>query len=87
MPRGKKIDIPSDLKQFADEQEAKVLSDYQEYLARNEKSKLTELIVTDTIPMSKHSDKIRVITVSELFGDVIKRLINNESISSHFVIS
>ncbi len=54
---------------------------------RIENSQLTELIVTDTIPMSKHSDKIRVITVAELFGDVIKRLINNESISSHFVIS
>jgi ribose-phosphate pyrophosphokinase len=54
---------------------------------RIEKSQLTELIVTDTIPMSQTSDKIRVITVAELFGDVIKRLINNESISSHFVIS
>ncbi|MFM1945798.1 MAG: hypothetical protein RL207_81 [Bacteroidota bacterium] len=54
---------------------------------RIENSQLTELIVTDTIPMSKHSDKIRVITVAELFGDVIKRLVNNESISSHFVIS
>jgi ribose-phosphate pyrophosphokinase len=54
---------------------------------RIENSRLTELIVTDTIPMSKQSDKIRVITVSELFGDVIKRLVNNESISSHFVIS
>jgi len=54
---------------------------------RIENSKLTELIVTDTIPMSQKSDKIRVITVAELFGDVIKRLINNESISSHFVIS
>lgn len=43
MPRGKKIDIPSDLKQFADEQEAKVLSDYQEYLARKEKSKLIDV--------------------------------------------
>jgi ribose-phosphate pyrophosphokinase len=54
---------------------------------RIENSRLTELIVTDTIPMSKQSDKIRVITVAELFGDVIKRLVNNESISSHFVIS
>ena len=54
---------------------------------RIENSKLTELIVTDTIPQSRKSDKIRVITVADLFGDVIKRLINNESISSHFVIS
>ena len=49
-------------------------------------SKLTELIVTDTIPLQKHSDKIRVVSVADLFADVIKRLVNNESISSHFVI-
>lgn len=54
---------------------------------RIEASKLTELIVTDTIPLQKHSDKIRVVSVAALFADVIKRLVNNESISSHFVIS
>jgi len=50
-------------------------------------SKLTELIVTDTIPMNQKSDKIRVITCADLFSDVINKLINNKSISSHFVIS
>ncbi len=50
-------------------------------------SKLTELIVTDTIPLQQQSDKIRVLSVADLFADVIKRLVNNESISSHFVIS
>ena len=50
-------------------------------------SKLTELIVTDTIPMSQKSDKIRVITAANLFSDVIHKLINNQSISGHFVIS
>ena len=50
-------------------------------------SKLTELVVTDTIPLLQACDKIRVVSVSDLFADVIKRLINNESISSHFVIS
>ena len=50
-------------------------------------SQLTELIVTDTIPLKGESEKIRVITVADLFSDVIKKLINNESISSHFVIS
>ena len=54
---------------------------------RIEASKLTELIVTDTIPLSKNSSKIRVVSVADLFADVIKRLVNNESISSHFVIS
>ncbi len=50
-------------------------------------SKLTELIVTDTIPLKGKSDKIRVITVADLFADVIRRMVNNQSISSHFVIS
>ncbi|AEA43218.1 ribose-phosphate pyrophosphokinase [Fluviicola taffensis] len=50
-------------------------------------SKLTELIVTDTIPLKEKSDKIRVITVADLFSDVIDRLIKNESISTHFIIS
>lgn len=54
---------------------------------RIEKSKLTELIVTDTIPLKKESDKIRVISVTELFGDIIKKLVTNESISKHFIIS
>ena len=54
---------------------------------RIESSSLTELIVTDTIPLKKQSSKIRVLSVDELFSDVIRRLINNQSISSHFVIS
>lgn len=54
---------------------------------RIENSRLTELIVTDTIPLKKTSDKIRVVSVSDLFSDVIRRLVNNQSISSHFLIS
>ncbi len=50
-------------------------------------SMLTELIVTDTIPLKEKSDKIRVISVSDLFADVISKLVNNESISTHFIIS
>lgn len=54
---------------------------------RIEKSKITELIVTDTIPLKQESDKIKVLTATDLFADVIRRLINNQSISSHFVIA
>ena len=54
---------------------------------RISQSKITELVVTDTIPMKEKHEKIRVVTVSNLLADVIKRLMHNESISSHFVIS
>ncbi len=52
---------------------------------RIEKSRLTELVVTDTIPLKEHSDKIKVLTVSDIFADVIKRLLDDESISSTFI--
>ncbi len=54
---------------------------------RIENSSLTELIVTDTIPLKQQSSKIRVVSVADLFADVIRRLVNNESISTHFIIS
>lgn len=54
---------------------------------RIENSSLTELIVTDTIPLKKPSSKIRVVSTTDLFADVIRRLVNNESISTHFIIS
>ena len=54
---------------------------------RIEKSELTELIVTDTIPLKHKSDKIKVLSIADLFSDVIRRLINNQSISSHLVIA
>ncbi len=49
-------------------------------------SKITELIVTDTIPLKKPHEKIRVISVADLFADVIRRMVNNQSISSHFIV-
>lgn len=53
---------------------------------RIEESALTELIVTDTIPLKHKSDKIKVLTVADLFADIIQRIISHESISSHFLI-
>lgn len=52
---------------------------------RIEKSSLTELIVTDTIPLKRESEKIRVVSVAELFAKVIYKVHNYESISSYFV--
>jgi len=54
---------------------------------RIEKSGLTELVVTDTIPLKHLSSKIRVVSTASLFADVIRKLVANESISSHFIIS
>lgn len=51
-----------------------------------EKSKLKELIVTDTIPLKKESKKIRVISSANLFADVMRRVNENRSISSKFIM-
>ena len=51
-----------------------------------EKSGLTELIVTDTIPVKRESSKIKVLSVADLFGKVIHSGHNFESISSHFIV-
>src|SRR6056297_2957117 len=56
-------------------------------LDRLQESGLTELIVTDTIPMISDKPKIKVLSVANLFADVIHRVVSYESISSHFVIS
>ena len=53
---------------------------------RLEKSKLEELIVTDSIPLKQESNKIRVVSCAKLFADVMNRVHNNESISSNFVM-
>lgn len=51
-----------------------------------EKSKITELIVTDTIPLKQQSEKIKVLSVANMFADVFHRVIEHESISSHFIM-
>ena len=48
-------------------------------------SELTELIVCDTIPLKKEVDKIRILSVADLFAKVIRRVHEHESISSLFV--
>jgi len=49
-----------------------------------ESSALLELIVTDTIPLTMESPKIKVLSTADLFAEVIRRLKKRESISSLF---
>ena len=55
---------------------------------RIQDSVLTELIVTDTIPLKKgaQTEKIKVLQVHDLFAQVLTCLMSNQSISTHFII-
>jgi ribose-phosphate pyrophosphokinase len=53
---------------------------------RIENSKLTELIITDSISKEHPSSKIKVLSCAELFADVMHRVHTNTSISSKFVL-
>jgi ribose-phosphate pyrophosphokinase len=51
-------------------------------------SQISEVVVTDTIPLktNQNSSKIKVLTVADLFADVINKVYNFESISQKFII-
>ena len=53
---------------------------------RIENSKLTELIITDSISKDHPSSKIKVLSCAELLADVMHRVHTNTSISSKFVL-
>jgi len=53
---------------------------------RIDQSSLTEIIFTDSIPYTKKSEKVVVLSVAELFADAIKRVCLNESISSLYLL-
>ncbi len=48
---------------------------------RIEASALTEIIFTDSIPLRKESSKIKILSISNVFSEAIKRVVNHESIS------
>ena len=53
---------------------------------RVDQSALSEIIFTDSIPYSKKSEKVRIISVADMFATAIQRVCNNESISSLYLI-
>jgi ribose-phosphate pyrophosphokinase len=48
-------------------------------------SKITEIVVTDSMPIKPISDKIKVLSITGVFADVIKKVYNYQSISANFI--
>ncbi|MDR1742625.1 MAG: ribose-phosphate pyrophosphokinase [Dysgonamonadaceae bacterium] len=53
---------------------------------RVDNSSLTEIIFTDSIPYSNKCEKVKILSVADMFADAILRVCNNESISSLYVV-
>lgn len=54
---------------------------------RIENSVLKELVVTNTIPLKRKIKKIKVLSVANLFSDVMEQHVNLKSISKHFLFA
>lgn len=52
---------------------------------RIENSKLQEVYFTDTIPLHKQSDKIKIISLAPLLADVIDKVYYYKSISTFYI--
>ena len=51
-----------------------------------DRSALAEIVFTDSIPYSKKSEKVKIVSIADMFATAIYRVCNNESISSLYVI-
>lgn len=53
---------------------------------RVQNSALEEIVFTDSIPYSNRSAKVKQLSVADMFAETIRRVINNESISSQYLL-
>lgn len=53
---------------------------------RIEAGELDELVVANTIPLKQMSPKVKVLSTAPMLGEVIRRVQNNESVNSLFVL-
>jgi ribose-phosphate pyrophosphokinase len=51
---------------------------------RIENGALDELVITNTIPIQRTSEKITILSTAKMLGEVIRRVYNNESVNSLF---
>lgn len=53
---------------------------------RVDQSALTEMIFTDSIPYANKCEKVKILSIADMFAESIRRVCNNESISSLYII-
>ncbi len=53
---------------------------------RVDNSALTEIVFTDSIPYHGSSNKVKQLSIAGIFAETIRRVVNNESISSQYLI-
>ena len=53
---------------------------------RVQNSSLVEMVFTDSIPYRGHCDKVKELSVSSMLAETIRRVMENESISSQYLI-
>ena len=53
---------------------------------RVQDSCLEEMVFTDSIPYTKRCSKVKQLSVADMFAETIRRVINNESISSQYLV-
>ena len=53
---------------------------------RIQESGLEEMVFTDSIPYSKKCSKVKQLSIASMFAETIRRVVNNESISSQYLI-
>ena len=53
---------------------------------RVQNSSLEEIVFTDSIPYTQRCAKVQQLSVADLFAETIKRIINNASISSQYLV-
>ncbi|NDV64395.1 ribose-phosphate pyrophosphokinase [Bacteroides sp. 224] len=49
-------------------------------------SALEEMVFTDSIPFCKCCSKVKQLSIADMFAETIRRVLNNESISSQYII-
>ena len=53
---------------------------------RVQESAIEEIVFTDSIPYTKRCDKVKQLSVADMFADTIQRVLENKSISDQYIV-